>query len=132
MLLFPAIMLRKFFRNKEDIPFVMELPPYRMPTLRNSLSHMWGRSQQYLRKMGGLILIASIVVWLLSYYPRPKYDNGESGAPNYEMSYMGRIGELCAPIFEPMDFGWRASVAIISGIPAKEIAATKKVQARTG
>jgi ferrous iron transport protein B len=71
--------------------------------------------------MGGLILIASIVVWLLSYYPRPKYENEESGAPNYEMSYMGRIGEFCAPIFEPMDLGWRASVAIISGIPAKEI-----------
>jgi ferrous iron transport protein B len=71
--------------------------------------------------MGGLILIASIVVWLLSYYPRPESSGEEQTTYNYEMSYMGRIGEFCAPVFEPMDLGWRASVAIISGIPAKEI-----------
>ena len=116
-----ARLMRRFMFREQEAPFVMELSPYRLPTAKTTLRHMWSKCAQYLRKMGGLILIASIVVWLLSYYPRPKYENGESGAPNYEMSYMGRIGEFCAPIFEPMDLGWRASVAIISGIPAKEI-----------
>ncbi|MBO5732318.1 MAG: ferrous iron transport protein B [Alistipes sp.] len=114
-------LMRRFMFREQEAPFVMELSPYRLPTAKTTLRHMWSKCAQYLRKMGGLILIASIVVWLLSYYPRPKYENGESSAPNYEMSYMGRIGEFCAPIFEPMDLGWRASVAIISGIPAKEI-----------
>lgn len=70
--------------------------------------------------MGGLILIASITVWLLSYYPRPK-DNIEVETPRYEQSYMGKIGGWCQPLFEPMDMEWQATVALLSGIPAKEI-----------
>ena len=83
---------------------------------------MWSKCAQYLKKMGGLILIASIVVWLLSYYPRPNVENIEQqDTPNYEQSYMGYIGQLCEPLFSPMDMEWQATVALISGIPAKEI-----------
>ena len=71
--------------------------------------------------MGGLILIASIVVWLLSYYPRPEHSNDEPDAPTYELSYMGYIGKFCEPVFAPMGLGWEPSVAILSGLPAKEI-----------
>lgn len=99
----------------------MELSPYRMPTATATVRHMWNKCAQYLRKMGGLILIASIVVWLLSYYPRPEYNNTDPDAPSYELSYMGRIGQFCNPVFEPMDMEWQATVALISGIPAKEI-----------
>ena len=116
-----ARLMRRFMFREQEAPFVMELSPYRLPTAKTTLRHMWSKCVQYLRKMGGLILIASIVVWLLSYYPRSEQQDNAGHTYNYEMSYMGRIGEFCAPIFEPMDLGWRASVAIISGIPAKEI-----------
>jgi ferrous iron transport protein B len=98
----------------------MELSPYRIPTAKATLRHMWSKCAQYLKKMGGLILIASITVWLLSYYPRPK-DNVEVETPRYEQSYMGKIGGWCQPLFEPMDMEWQATVALLSGIPAKEI-----------
>lgn len=70
--------------------------------------------------MGGLILLASIVVWLLSYYPRPAA-NVERETVGYEQSYMGRIGEFCQPVFEPMDMNWQTTIALLSGVPAKEI-----------
>lgn len=116
-----ARLMRRFMFREQEAPFVMELSPYRLPTAKTTVKHMWSKCAQYLKKMGGLILIASVVVWLLSYYPRPKYSNDDPDAPNYEMSYMGYIGKWSQPIFEPMEFEWQASVAIISGIPAKEI-----------
>ena len=82
---------------------------------------MWSKCAQYLKKMGGLILIASIVVWLLGYYPRPAEGANAENTNTYEQSYMGEIGKVTQPIFEPMDMDWKASVALISGIPAKEI-----------
>ena len=63
------ILKRVFFRSKEA-PFVMELPPYRMPTLRSIIKHMWYKASQYIRKIGGVILIASVIVWILGYFPR--------------------------------------------------------------
>lgn len=121
MAVISARLMRRFMFREQEAPFVMELSPYRMPTLMTTLRHMWSKCAQYLRKMGGLILIASIIVWLLSYYPRPKYDNNDTDAPTYELSYMGYLGQLCNPVFEPMDMEWQATVALISGIPAKEI-----------
>jgi ferrous iron transport protein B len=82
---------------------------------------MWNKCAQYLKKMGGLILIASIVVWLLGYYPRPEVGTNTENVNSYEQSYMGQIGKVTEPIFEPMDMDWKASVALVSGIPAKEI-----------
>lgn len=116
-----ARVMRRFMFREQEAPFVMELSPYRIPTMRAIVRHTWGKCAQYLRKMGGLILIASIAVWLLSYYPRPEYSNDNTEAPNYELSYMGMIGKVSEPIFAPMDIEWQASVALLSGIPAKEI-----------
>ena len=116
-----ARLMRRFMFREQEAPFVMELSPYRIPMPKTTLRHMWSKCAQYLKKMGCLILIASIVVWLLGYYPRPAENNETHSVNTYEQSYMGKIGEYTAPIFEPMDMDWRASVALISGIPAKEI-----------
>lgn len=120
MAIVSARLMRRFMFREQEAPFVMELSPYRIPTAKATLRHMWSKCAQYLKKMGGLILIASITVWLLSYYPRPK-DNIEVETPRYEQSYMGKIGGWCQPLFEPMNMEWQATVALLSGIPAKEI-----------
>ena len=114
-----ARLMRRFFYPEDETPFVMELPPYRMPTWKTTLLHMWDKCAQYLRKMGGMILIASIVVWFLSYYPRERTD--DAAVTNYENSYLGRIGQACEPVFTPLGLNWKAGVALISGISAKEI-----------
>lgn len=72
-----ARLLRKFWFKKDETPFVMELPPYRMPTMRSTLYGMWTKAEQYLKKMGGIILVASIIIWALSYFPRQE----ESAVP---------------------------------------------------
>jgi len=114
-----ARLMRRFLFPVDETPFVMELPPYRFPTMKATLSHMWGKCAQYLRKMSGLILVASVVVWFLSYYPQTDAAVGKS--EHYENSYLGRIGKACEPVFSPLGFGWKASVALLSGLPAKEI-----------
>lgn len=114
-----ARLMRRFMFREQEAPFVMELSPYRMPTMRSTVKHMWHKCRQYLRKMGGLILVATIIVWALSYYPRP--EGGEQERNGYEQSYMGDIGRFCQPLFAPMGFNWKASVAILSGVPAKEV-----------
>ena len=80
---------------------------------------MWDKCAQYLKKMGGMILIASVVVWFLSYYPRTDATAGSEA--HYENSYLGRLGKGCEPVFSPLGFNWKASVALLSGLPAKEI-----------
>lgn len=116
-----ARLMRRFMFREQEAPFVMELSPYRIPTATATIRHMWSKCAQYLKKMGGLILIASIVVWLLSYYPRPQHSVEEPEAPRFEQSYMGYVGQWCQPMFAPMDMEWQATIALISGIPAKEI-----------
>ncbi|MDE6286928.1 MAG: ferrous iron transporter B, partial [Muribaculaceae bacterium] len=112
---FTARMLRKFYFKKEETPFVMELPPYRVPTLRSSLRHTWGKGKEYLKKMGGIILVASILVWALNYFPL-----GNSSDPNQD-SYLESVGKIAEPVMEPLGIGWRGTVAAIAGVPAKEI-----------
>lgn len=115
-----ARLLRRFLFPVDETPFVMELPPYRLPTWKTTLTHMWDKCAQYLRKMGGMILIASVVVWFLSYYPRP--EQAAAGTPeHYENSYLGRIGKGCEPLFSPWGMNWKTSVALLSGVAAKEI-----------
>ena len=125
-----AKLLRRFHFKKDETPFVMELPPYRMPTLKASLSHMWSKGVQYLRKMGGIILFASIIVWALNYFPhqenRIDYLDiiatvDDSKINPDEDSYLEMMGKTINPIMEPLGFHWRASVAVLAGIPAKEI-----------
>lgn len=123
-----AKMLRKFYFKADETPFVMELPPYRMPTMKTSLRHMWDKGAQYLRKMGGIILFASIVVWALNYFPH--HDDGtvenivieNTSQINPETdSFLEMMGKAVNPVMEPIGFHWRATVAIVAGIPAKEI-----------
>jgi ferrous iron transport protein B len=114
---FTAKMLRRFVWKKDETPFVMELPPYRVPTLKATVSHTWFKGQQFLRKMGGVILIAGIIVWALNYFPRPAEGSSE---PRPD-TYLETIGKTISPVMEPIGFHWRATVAVIAGIPAKEV-----------
>lgn len=114
-----ARLMRRFLFPVDETPFVMELPPYRLPTWKTTLSHMWDRCAQYLRKMGGIILIGSLVVWFLSYYPREEVRS--DGTTDYANSYLGRIGKVCEPVFTPLGLNWKSGVALLSGVSAKEI-----------
>ena len=122
-----AILLRKTSFKRSDAPFVMELPPYRIPTLRSVLKHMWEKAAQYLKKMGGVILIASIIVWALGYFPQyepapdTEYTEQEWSSLQQENSYIGRLGHFIEPIIRPLGFDWKMGVSIFTGVAAKEI-----------
>ena len=116
---FTAILLRKTAFKSQDAPFVMELPPYRIPTLKSVLKHMWEKAAQYLKKMGGVILIASIIIWALGYFPRPDKEVDEY--TRQENSYIGRMGKMIEPVLKPLGFDWRLGISIFTGVAAKEI-----------
>ena len=128
---------RTIFRNKET-PFVLELPPYRIPTMKNIVVHMWDKTQQYLQKIGGVILIGVIIIWALGYFPREHktvvsaeittqqsdiLNTHNEGDQNLRMqnSYLGRIGHFIQPVMEPLGFDWKMSISLLAGLPAKEI-----------
>ncbi|HEY3370699.1 MAG TPA: ferrous iron transport protein B [Prolixibacteraceae bacterium] len=149
-----AVVMGLFFKKtlfaKKEVPFVMELPPYRMPTLRNTLVHMWHKGSQYLNKMGTVILFASILIWAMGYYPR-KVDYSKDYKTmlsqvqadqtlsqdqktaqtelidlskedeRQEKSYIGMTGHFIEPIIAPLGFDWRIGMSIITGMAAKEI-----------
>ncbi|MCM1005817.1 MAG: ferrous iron transport protein B [Prevotella sp.] len=138
-----AKLLRKFWLKKDDTPFVMELPPYRIPTMRSTLRGMWEKAQQYLKKMGGIILVAAIVIWALSYFPHASREemladkaftaqssiqeatseSEDALLLQYQQSHsiLGYAGHAIEPIMEPLGFDWRATVALMAGSSAKEI-----------
>jgi len=121
-----ARILRRFYFKKDETPFVMELPPYRIPTMRASLRHTWAKGQQYLKKMGGIILVASIVVWALNYFPIHDTTTANAGQQSEKInlstdSYLEIAGKAINPVMAPLGFHWRASVAALAGVPAKEI-----------
>jgi len=149
-----AILVALVFKNtifsKQDVPFVMELPPYRIPTLKNTSIHMWHKGSQYLHKMGSVILLASIFIWALSYYPRDvKYSTDYDAkiaavsastllpdsvkqpqltglelmkaSEHQEKSYIGRLGKAIEPVIKPLGFDWKIGISIITGLAAKEI-----------
>ncbi|RJP70270.1 MAG: ferrous iron transport protein B [Ignavibacteriales bacterium] len=147
---FVALVFKKVFFAKQDIPFVMELPPYRIPTLRNTIVHMWNKSVQYLTKMGTIILSASIIIWALGYFPRnveytKDYDSlstkisSDNSLPDkvkeeklsqieidkaserMEKSYIGQLGHFITPVIQPLGWDWKIGVSIITGLAAKEI-----------
>lgn len=115
-----AILAGKLFSStllrSKGAPFVMELPPYRVPTARASLMHMWDRGSQYLRKMGTVILAASILVWFLGAFPRI---GGEK--PAASQSYIGQFGRTIHPVMEPLGFNWQMDVSLLTGLVAKEV-----------
>lgn len=112
-----------FVVKGEDTPFVMELPPYRFPTWKAIGRHTWEKGKQYLKKMGGIILVASIIVWALGYFPLPDDPNMGNQA-RQEQSYIGRIGKAVEPVFRPQGFNWKLDVGLLSGMGAKEIVAS--------
>lgn len=114
-----ARIFSKFLVKGEDSPFVMELPPYRMPTSKSIMRHTWEKGAQYLKKMGGIIMIASIIIWFLGYYPR--HDAYESIAEQQENSYIGQIGKAIEPVIKPLGFDWKLGIGLISGVGAKEL-----------
>ena len=144
-----ARVFKRAFFHEEDVPFVMELPPYRMPTGKSILLHMWEKAKQYLHKMGGIILVASIIIWFLGYFPREtsrtadfkqqiaSIENTQASPEekaeqlqeiehqmamdHQENSYIGRIGQIISPVMEPLGFNWKISVSLLSGMAAKEI-----------
>ena len=144
-----SILFKKLLFAKAEAPFVMELPPYRIPTTRNVVRHMWSKGSQYLRKMGTVILTASIIIWALGYYPRNveysvDYDRvaaeiASSGlspedeqaklqelndirhAEHQKQSYIGKIGRFIEPAIRPLGFDWQIGISLFSGLAAKEI-----------
>lgn len=145
-----ALILKKLVFKKQEIPFVMELPPYRIPTLKSTSRHMWHKGYQYLKKMGSVILAASVIIWAMGYFPREfdrsaEFDSrmesiqndysitselktdllsqleAEKESLRLENSYIGQLGHSLAPVMEPLGFDWKMGVSIISGLPAKEI-----------
>lgn len=144
-----ALLLKRVFFKSEEIPFVMELPPYRVPTVRSIFKHVWFRTGLYLRKIGGVILLASVIVWILSNFPRTvtysrdytgeivKVEKSqltnnekdesvnrlmlEQNSEKQGKSFMGIIGRSIEPVMKPLGFDWRLSVSILSGLAAKEV-----------
>jgi ferrous iron transport protein B len=145
-----ALIMKRVVFAKKEVPFVMELPPYRIPTLKNTSLHMWHKGQQYLKKMGNVILLASILIWALGYFPRhidysTNYDaqisvlktNKQLQTPDKEQkvmqlemskeserqekSYIGQLGHAIEPVIRPLGFDWKMGVSIITGLAAKEI-----------
>lgn len=144
-----SLMLKRVFFSKEEAPFVMELPPYRIPTARSVTRHMWSKGVQYLRKMGTIILLASVIIWALGHYPRQvEYsvdydalrtqveqsattdDEKQAGlghldirqrAERQEKSYIGQMGRFIEPVIRPLGFDWQIGVSLVSGFAAKEI-----------
>lgn len=112
-----ARLLRKFMFKEDETPFVMELPPYRTPTLNATLTHLWEKCMQYIKKVGNIILLASIVIWFLNYYPAKRETDEQIG----KGSYLEQIGKAVEPAVEPLGLNWKSSVALISGAAAKEI-----------
>ena len=120
-----AVVVSKVFSTLvikgEDTPFVMELPPYRWPTAKAIGRHTWEKGKEYLKKMGGIILVASIIVWALGYFP---HNESLPREQQQEQSYIGRMGKAIEPIFTPQGFNWKLDVSLLAGVGAKEIVAS--------
>ncbi|MDH6306220.1 ferrous iron transport protein B [Parabacteroides sp. PF5-5] len=145
-----ARLFKRYLFNEEDMPFVMELPPYRMPTLKSILIHMWEKARQYLKKMGGVILVASIIIWFLGYFPLhstneqtfdaqiSEWEKAEGvtqaekteailelehqkAIDHQQNSYIGRLGQTIQPVLAPLGFDWKISVSLLTGMAAKEV-----------
>ena len=113
-----AKVMSRFFKD-DDLPFVMELPPYRVPTSKSILRHTWEKGKQYLHKITGIILISSIIIWFLGYFPN--HNKYEDKVTQQENSYLGYIGKAIEPVLEPLGFDWQMGVGILSGVAAKEL-----------
>ena len=118
MAIIAAKVISRFFKE-DDLPFVMELPPYRIPTAKSIFRHTWEKGRQYLQKMSGIILICSLAIWFLGYFPN--HDAYSSVQEQQEHSFIGHIGKAMEPVLEPLGFDWRMGVGIVAGVGAKEL-----------
>jgi len=109
-----AKIFRKFVFAGESAPFVMELPPYRVPTLKGLLIHMWERGWLYIKKAGTVIMFGCLIVWTLSVFPL-------SSKSDLTKSFIGMAGRAIEPVVRPLGFDWKIGTALISGVVAKEI-----------
>jgi ferrous iron transport protein B len=118
-----ARLFKRYLFRKDSTPSVMELPPYRFPTGKSIWNHTWDRGSQYLKKMGTIILVGSLIIWFLGYFPRPKEEviTAEQRTEQLENSYIGRVGMSIEPIIKPLGFDWKIGIALMSGVAAKEI-----------
>ncbi len=118
-----AKLFSRFVVKGESLPFVMELPPYRMPTAKAVVRHTWEKGKEYLKKMGTIILTASIIIWALGYFPHGN-DNALSAKEKMEQSYLGKVGRFIEPAMQPAGMDWKQSVALLTGAAAKEVVAS--------
>ena len=151
-----AVILNKIFPQNDTEAFIMELPPYRLPTLRAVLIHMWDKAMNFLQKIAGIILVGSIVIWFLQEFPKNIEWNHQYDKQLQELqthphlnansihhsdtikaeitrlkqdhkqealskSYLGQIAHFVAPLFKPLGFTWKDTVAILTGLVAKEV-----------
>lgn len=121
-----AKLLRATLFKGESVPFVMELPPYRLPTLKGIWMHMWERGGAYLKKAGTVILAISVVLWALTSFP--KLDSVDESLPAEEQqaaelahTVAGRIGHAMEPLIRPLGFDWRIGTAMVGAFAAKEV-----------
>ncbi len=114
-LLVTALINKFGLRGKEwqEAPFIVELPPYRLPSVKPILTNSFSKSWSFVKNAGGVIFVVSVLVWLLGYFPY-----GQGGL---EESYLGRIGHWIAPLFEPMGLDWKMGVAILTSFLAREV-----------
>ncbi|MBE6244965.1 MAG: ferrous iron transport protein B [Bacteroidales bacterium] len=112
-----AKLFSKVLFNSDETPFVMELPPYRIPTLKSLLRDTWDKGKQYLHKIATVILIGTLIVWALSYFPSCDPDP----VARLEHSWLAAIGNFISPVLAPLGFHWQESVSLLSGMAAKEI-----------
>ncbi|MBM3334706.1 ferrous iron transport protein B [Candidatus Sumerlaeota bacterium] len=122
MAAFSAMLFRRVLFRGPRTPFILEMPPYRWPTVSGVLIGAWDRAWMYLKKAGTVILALSVVVWFLSSYPRPPQSAQQTGAEQMRYSVAGRVGSLLAPVLRPAGLGdWKVGVALVSGFAAKEV-----------
>ncbi len=112
-----GLLLKIFVYKGNPVPFVMELPAYRLPTAKNTLLHIWEKAKDFLYRAFTIIFLASIIIWLLQ-----NFDLRFNMVDNAENSMIASIGTFIAPVFSPLGFGdWRAATALITGLTAKEV-----------
>ena len=143
-----ALVFRKWMFPGASEPFIMEMPPYHLPTLRSIAIHMWERSILYLKKAGTLILAASILIWFITNYPAnveyskdydaakmqitEQYDeeaakpllaqlDQEQAGEKLALSYAGQFGHFIEPVIKPLGFDWKMGVGLVSAVAAKEV-----------
>ena len=114
-----AAKVMSLFFKEDDLPFVMELPPYRVPTGKSVFRHTWEKGRQYLQKMSGILLICSLIIWFLGYFPN--HDAYSTPQEQQEHSFIGYVGKAMEPALEPLGFDWRMGVGIVAGVGAKEL-----------